>query len=96
MKSLNFKKTAIATTLGTATAQRPELKPIQTKQTPESSQVKSFDYDPNKQVLTVHFKNGSYEYTPVSQAVADEAWSASSIGKFINTIKNSYNCKKIS
>lgn len=92
MKSLNFKKVAIVGTVS-ALATQP-AKPIKKKQTPESSQVVSLEYDPNKLQLTVEFKNGTYDYTPVPESVADEAWAADSIGKFINTIKNKYNCKK--
>lgn len=89
MKSLNFKKATLVAT----TASQP-AKPIKKKQTPESSQVVSLEYDPNIKQLTVEFKNGTYDYTPVPEAVADEAWAAESIGRYINTIKNRYNCKK--
>lgn len=60
--------------------------------TPKSSNVEYFHYDPEKQELTVSFRGtGTYTYHDVPPHVHDEMKAAESHGKFINArLKGKY------
>ena len=65
------------------------------KLTPESSSVVSIEYNAEKKQLTVDFKYGTYDYTPVPQDVADKAFASTSIGSFVHTdLKGKYVTEK--
>ena len=52
--------------------------------TPESSNIAGFDYDPERQVLTVEFKKGGrYDYYDVPERVSTQMKAASSKGQFL-------------
>jgi len=52
--------------------------------TPESSNITRFDYDLDRHVLTVEFKNGAtYNYYDVPKSVFDQMKTASSKGQFL-------------
>jgi hypothetical protein len=65
--------------------------------TPESSNLAGFGYDPSSQTLTVQFKNNSkYNYFNVPENVFNEMKNASSKGKFFNqNIKGVYSESKV-
>lgn len=51
----------------------------------QSVVIKSFDYDRNKQVLMIEFKNGSiYKYLDVPESVYKEMKETPSVGKYFN------------
>jgi len=61
------------------------------KLTPESSSVVSIEYNAAQKQLTVEFKYGTYDYTPVPKEVADKAFASSSIGSFVHSdLKGKY------
>lgn len=70
-------------------------------ETPESSNLKSFDYDINTRILTVVFKgNAKYEYAGVPIEVHAKMVEAymrkESVGRFLNKeIKGKYEYKKV-
>jgi len=68
----------------------------QTKQTPDSSQIKSIGYDSESKVFEVIYKNGAkYHYSNVSPELWEEAKTAPSIGKFVHANIKSHEYKKI-
>ena len=50
------------------------------KETPDSSQVKSIEYDAKTKVFTINFKTSSYNYYGVSQEDATAAYNSKSFG----------------
>ena len=61
-----------------------------------SSNVLSYGYDPNSEILEVEFRTGIYEYLNVPQVMYDRLEEAESKGNFINTqIKPAYACNKL-
>jgi len=66
--------------------------------TPESSNIKRFKYEPEFEILTVEFNYGAqYEYAGVPQRVIDVMEKAESTGKYFNAFikKGGYKYKKV-
>lgn len=54
-------------------------------ETPHSSNVLAYEYDPKTQTLTVHFKSGgSYDYAGVGEDKVAQLKRARSVGSFIH------------
>jgi len=69
----------------------------ETKETPDSSQIKSIGYDSDTKVFEIVYKNNAtYEYYDVPPALWFAAQTANSIGKFVNEFIKSYKYKLIS
>jgi hypothetical protein len=65
--------------------------------TPQSSNIAGFDYDKDRQVLTVEFKNGGrYNYYEVPETVFDGMKAASSKGQFLaQNVKSIYRYARV-
>lgn len=65
--------------------------------TPLSSNIESWSYDPARRILTVTFRNGRvYEYEGVPQDVADEGENAPSAGAWLNeAVKGRFPYKRV-
>lgn len=63
----------------------------------QSSNIKSFGYDQDQQILEVEFVGGSmYQYLDVSQDIYDSFLLADSKGKFFyQNIRNQYRFQKV-
>lgn len=68
-----------------------------TRQTVESSNLKSIGYDEFLLVLEIEFKSGAvYRYYGVPSEVHDELINAGSVGKYFNAnVKSKYNFLKV-
>jgi hypothetical protein len=65
--------------------------------TPQSSNIAGFDYDKDRQVLTVEFKNGGrYNYYDVPETVFEGMKAASSKGQFLaQSVKGIYRYARV-
>lgn len=65
--------------------------------TPKSSSLAGFDYDKDKLVLTVEFKNGGrYSYFDVPEVVFERMKTAQSRGQFLaQNVKNIYRYARV-
>ena len=65
--------------------------------TPESSTISRFGYNPDNAVLAIEFKNGTvYEYFDVSPGVFEQFQAASSKGQFLaQNIKGHYRYARV-
>lgn len=65
--------------------------------TPESSTIARFAYEPSAQMLTVAFKSGGeYQYFDVPQSVFEQMQAASSKGQFLaQSIKGHYRYARV-
>jgi len=65
--------------------------------TPQSSNIAGFDYDKDRQVLTVEFKNGGrYNYYDVPETVFEGMKAASSRGQFLaQSVKGIYRYARV-
>ena len=65
--------------------------------TPQSSNIAGFDYDKDRQVLTVEFKNGGrYNYYDVPETVFEGMKAASSKGQFLaQSVKSIYRYARV-
>lgn len=68
-----------------------------TRQTVESSNLRSVEYDEFLLVLEIEFKSGAvYRYYGVPSEVHDEIINAESVGKYFNAnVKSKYNFLKV-
>ena len=62
----------------------------------QSTAIKDFDYDADKQILRVTFGNGSiYKYSEVPESIYQELKETSSIGQYFNSqIKDKFGCDR--
>jgi len=70
---------------------------METKLTPESSQISSIGYDAEKKIFEVVYKsNGSrYHYHNVSADLWEKAKAADSVGKFVGAYIKSHKFTKV-
>lgn len=64
----------------------------------KSSNIKSYGYDPNSQILEVEFNNGGlFHYLNIDQKAVNEFENAESKGNYLHScIKGKFVCKKVS
>lgn len=70
---------------------------METKLTPNSSQIKSVGYDKENKIFEIVYKNDAkYHYSDVSEDLWEKAKEAESIGKFCAAYIKPHNYKLIS